>query len=289
MKFFRLLLPLVFCLAVSTPIFAQKMKAEDVLAKHLDSIATAENRAALKNMIAVGDAEVIYISQKNLPAKGRVVIASADKKMFFGMNLNAADYPLEKFISNGKNTSVSFVRPGVRSVLGNFISANNLLVEESLLGGTLSTSWTLLNIANSKAKLSFEGTKKIDDKEVYVLGYSPKGGSDFDINLYFDKETFAHVRTEYKRTASASIGRASVNTRGLTVDDSARQNETRIKIVEDFSDFKVEKGITLPHAYSLNYTTSGQNGTTEIAWKFVLNEFAFNQKLDDNTFNPETE
>ena len=54
-------------------------------------------------------------------------------------------------------------------------------------------------MANKKAKLSLEGTKKIDGKENYVLSYSPKGGSDVDINLYFDKETFRHTRTEYKQ------------------------------------------------------------------------------------------
>lgn len=278
MKVFRLILLIAI---VSTPIFAQKLKAEDVLAKHLDSIGTTENRAALKNMIVVGDAVVTYISQKNLPANGRVVIASAKEKMFFGMSLNAADYPLEKFIYNGKNTSVAFVRPGTRTVLGNFVLSNEDVLQESILGGTLTTSWALMNLADNKAKLSFDGTKKIDGKETFVLGYSPKGGGDIKISLYFDKETFRHVRTEYKRTASAVIGQRP--------EQSSQFSETRLKVTENFSDFKAEKDMTLPHTYSLNYTINGQNGTTEIEWKFNLSEFAFNQKMDDNTFNPETE
>jgi hypothetical protein len=279
MKFFKLSASFLLLAVFSLPVFAQKMKPEDVLAKHLESIGTAEVRAAVKSQLAVGDVSVEFISQKNLTANGRIVMASEGSKNFLGMNLNANDYPLEKFTYDGKKSKVAFVRTGVRSVLGNFILSNDLLLEESLLGGTLSTSWALLNTANNKAKVSFDGTKKIDGKEVYVLGYSPKGGGDIDIKLYFDKETFRHVRTEYKRTSSAAIGR--------TIDESARQSESRLKVVEDFSDFKAEKGVMLPHSYKLNYSVSGQNGTTEIEWKFNLTQFVFNQTLDAKTFDAE--
>lgn len=40
----------------------------------------------------------------------------------------------------------------------------------------------------------------------------------------------------------------------------------------------------LPHTYKLLYSVSGQSGTTEIEWNFELNEFAFNQNLDEATF-----
>lgn len=279
MNSFKLAVCFVLLAVFSSSVFAQKMKAEDVLAKHLESIGTAEARADIKSQIAVGDVLVTFVSQKNQTAQGRVVLASEGAKNFLGMNLNAADYPLEKFSYDGKKTKVAFVRTNVRSILGNFILSNDLLLEESLLGGTLATSWTLANTANNKAKISFDGAKKIDGKEAYVLSYTPKGGGDIDIKLYFDKETFRHIRTEYKRTSSAPIGR--------TIDESARQSESRLKIVENFSDFKVEKGLTLPHGYSLNYSITGQNGTNEIEWKFSLTEFAFNQNLDAKTFDAE--
>ena len=264
------------CLFFSTSAFAQKMKAEDVLAKHLESIGTADIRVSIKTQIVVGDALVKFISPRNTDVQGRIVLASAAEKNFLGMSLNAIEYPQEKFSFDGKNAKVGFIKDGFRSKLGNFVVANDLLLEESLLGGTLSTSWALLDVAAKKPKLSFDGTKKIDGKEVYVLGYSPKGGGDVDIKLYFDKETFRHVRTEYKRTSSAAIG--------LRPEQSSRFSESRLKITEDFSDFKAEKGLTLPHNYRLFYSTIGQNGTTEIEWNFNLTEFSFNQNLAPNTF-----
>ena len=56
--------------AFTSAVPAQKLKAEDVVAKHLDAIGTAEARAAEKSRMAVGDATVTFISQKNVGAQG---------------------------------------------------------------------------------------------------------------------------------------------------------------------------------------------------------------------------
>ncbi len=265
----------LFALAISA--FSQKMKPEEIAAKHLDSIGTAEARATNKNRIVVGDADIVFVSQKNIPVKGRIVLASEGDKNFLGLSLNSINYPSEKFSFDGNKAKVAFVKSGARSVLGNFVISNDILLAGSLLGGTLNTSWALLDTTNGKAKLNYEGTRKIDGKEAYVIGYAAK--SDLNITLYFDKETFQHVRTEYKRTSSAGIG--------LRPEQSSGFNESRFKVIEDFSDFKTEKGLTLPHSYKLNYSISGQNGTTEIQYIFLLNEFAFNQTLDAATFDAE--
>lgn len=261
---------------LSTSLTAQKLKPEEIIAKHLDSIAAADKLAATKSLVAVGEAQVDYITQKNQPAKGRVVVASEGQKLFFGLSLNAADYSQEKIVFDGKKSSVDFVRPGVRSDLGSFVQNNNELASHGLLGGTLSTSWALLNTDQGKAKISSSGTKKIDGVEVYVLTYSPKGGNDLDITMYFDKETFRHVRTEYTRIISSGIGR--------TINESARTSETRLKVTENFSDYKDFQGRMIPHKYKMYYTFTGTNGTKEVSWTYELTEFAVNQALDAGTF-----
>ena len=254
---------------------AQKLKPEEILAKHLESLGTAEARAAVKNRMTMGTVLVKFISQKNQTTEGRVVMASTDAKNFFGMTLNASDYAGEKFVYDGKRSGIGFANNGIRSVLGNFVQSNNWIVEESVLGGSLANTWALLG--TGKGKLSSDGLKKIDGKEVYAVGYSKKGGGDIDVKMYFDKETFRHVRTEYKRTSSAGIGTNPNQSSGFT--------ETRHKVVEDFSNYKDEKGLMLPHTYKLLYSVSGQNGTTEIEWNFELSEFTFNQNLDEATFS----
>ena len=266
----------ILILAAASISNAQKLKPEEVVAKHLESIGTSDARAAAKSLTVVGDAVLTFVSQKNQTAQGRIVMASVSGKNFIGLQLNAVDYPGEKFSYDGSKAKVAVVMNGKRSFFGNFVSSNDAILKESLMGGTLSLSWALAN-ASRKGKLSGGGIKKVDGREVYELGYSPKGGGDVDVSLFFDKETFRHVRTEYKYTSSAGIGR--------TIDESARQSETRLKVTEDFSDFKAFEGITLPQKYKVNYLITGANGTTEVEWAYSLNEFAFNKHIDDATFD----
>ena len=257
--------------------FGQKLKPEEIVAKHLESIGTVEARAAAKTRMAVGEASVTFISQKNQTTQGRIVLASTGGKNFFGLSLNASDYPGEKFSYNGAKAKVEVPSTTPRSYLNIFVDGNSAVLRESLLTGSLASSWALTDLASRKSKVSGGGLKKVDGKEYYVLGYSPKGGGDWDISLYFDKDTFRHERTEYKRTSSAGIG--------TNPNQSSGFDETKIKITETFSDYKVQGGLMLPNSYKLLYSETGQRGTRGIEWAFSLSEFAFNQPMDDKTFD----
>jgi len=261
---------------IAPSVSGQKLKAEEIIAKHLSSIASPEKLSSIKSLIAVGEVKVDFITQKNQPASGRIVLTSQGGRSFLGMQLNATDYPRAMVIFDGSKTDVSMLGGRRRSLLGNFIQSNSSIVSQGLMGGTLMTSWNLLAAAERGAKISTSGTRKVNGKEAYVLTITPKGGSDLEITVFFDQKNFQHLRTEYKRTSSAAMGR--------TIDESARNIETRIKLTEDFSDHADYQGIVLPRKYKLHYSISGQNGTTEIAWNCDLTEFALNQALDPATF-----
>ena len=265
----------VLILMTSVPAFAQKLKPEEIIAKHLDSIGTAEARAGAKSRMIVGEVTVTFITQKNQTAQGRIVMASEGTKHLLGLSMNAADYQQEKFTYDGKKAKTGFAYQTQRSPLGSYVDSNNLMLEQGLLGSVLSTAWPPLNMGNGKGKFTGGSNKKIDGKEVYSVGYASKG-ADVDITLYFEKDTFRHVRTEYKRVSSAGIGR--------TPGESSGFSETRFKLVEDFSDFRDEKGLMMPHTYKMLYSVSGQNGTTEISWAYVLTGFTPNPTLESNTF-----
>jgi hypothetical protein len=265
------------CSAMAATAVGQKLKPEEIVAKHLESIGSAEARAAAKTRMMVGDASVVFLSQRNQPTIGRVVMASAGDKNFFGLTLNALDYPGEKFSYDGSKARVALpVKNTPRSYLNVFVDTMNPVLRDSLLGGALNSSWVLMDAAK-KPKVGGGGLKKVDGKEYYSLSYSPKGGSDYDVSLFFDKETFRHVRTEYKRTSSAAIG--------TNPNQSSGFDETRIKIVETFDDFKPQGGLMLPNAYKFIYSETGQRGTREVEWAYSFNEFAFNQPLDEKTFD----
>lgn len=255
---------------------AQKMKAEDVLAKHLESIGTAEDRTATKNMIGTGVVHLSLHAGGKGQAEGRALMASEGPRNMIVWEFQSAEYPYEKLGYDGKSLSVKQMRPGLRSPLGQFFLSHDVMFAEGLVGGTLSSSWPLLAIADRKAKLEYGGLKKIDGKQVHEIKYKPHKGSDLTIKLFFDAETFQHVRSEYDRTVAARMGGAPAASVSL--------RETRYKVVENFSDFRKEGAVTLPHSYRFELTIQSQTGNMNVIAETTLNEFKFNQTMADEDF-----
>lgn len=281
-KFTTLFVLIVIFLSAAS-MSAQKMNPEDIIARHLDSIGAKEKRSVVKNQMVLGNAEFISKGSAQ-PLSGRIVIFSAGEKSLWGMKFNSNDYPLDRYGYDGKNTRAGYIKPGVRSILGGFILSYTELLREGLLGGALTSSWSLLNTDAGKAKLTFDGTKKIGEKEAYVLSYSLKKGSDLNVKMYFDKQNYQHIRTEYSRIISAR--------QGTNIDNSAGQGADRYELTENFSDFKKAGDLTLPTKYTISYeyTTSApirsaQNAARQLQWKFDITNFSYNQELNDNTFD----
>lgn len=224
---------LVFSVNINVS-FAQKITAEEVLAKHLDSIGSVKNRDAVKSRVIVSDVEYLYQSQN--PIVGQSIVASTTEGAIFGINLNATNYRFDKFSYDGKKVRVGFINPGARSPLGGFIFSYGDVLKKGLLGGTLSSSWALLSVEARKSRLNYAGTDKIDGKETHVIEYLPKGGADVNIKMYFDAENFRHLRSEYYRVVAAPTGSDSVS--------SATSRESRYRLVEDFSKYKKSRSMS---------------------------------------------
>lgn len=269
-------LALMFGLFTNLSAAGDKMKPEEVVAKHLESIGTAEARAAMKSATIIGDSKVTFFGTGGGFAEGISVLASEGDKYLVAMKFNNPAYPFEKIGFDGDEFSVGYIKPGKRSALGDFLRTNQTTFKRGLLSGVLSSSWELLNFDGKDAKLKYAGLKKIDDKQLHKLEYNPKKGSDLNISLYFDADTFRHVRTEYTRVISAN--------QGATIDTSAEQSEVRYKLVEEFSDFSEENKLTMPHTYRIYMEILGRTGTTSYEWMMNFKKFNFNEPIDVKEF-----
>lgn len=284
------LLALLLCLTAPSAFAAagaaddkEKMKPEDVVAKHLESIGTAEARKAVRNLVASGTVIFQIRSGGKGQTGGASLIASEGGMNLFKMVFQASPtYPHELFSYDGKTFGAMHVRPGARSPLGEFFMTHDTVFKQGLIGGTLTTAWPLLNLPEKNPKLSYEGTKKIGDRQTHELRYTPRKGTDLKIKLFFDAETFQHVRTEYEHTLAAALG-GRISTTG----PSAGKNEVRYKLVEEFSAFKKEGGLNLPHTYKLALNVQGSVIVLQ-DWTVELTQFAFNQKLNPKDFTPES-
>ena len=258
----------------------EKMKPEELITRHLEAVGAAETRDSVKSWIITGNVSVTFKEPGTGQIGGRVVLASEGIRNLVGMVFdNAVNYSQEKLGYDGTEVSASYIRPGARSPLGDFLLTHKTMVKQGLIAGALSQSWPFYDAAGRKFKIEMAGVKKIDDRETYQLKFYPSGGSDLRISLFFDAETFQHVRTEYNRTVVAQIGN--------TPETSSRQRETRYKVSEDFSEFRKEGGLTLPHVYKILFEISSQRGPFKAEWQMNLSSFAFNARIDPASFNVE--
>ena len=267
--------------AALTTTAADKMKADDVLAKHLESIGPVTARSDQKSRVIVGTARATFRARNTSGAiDGRTVLASINRKVMLGMGFSAPNYPGEKFGFDAKKLTIGYLRPGIRSTLGNFIEQHSDIFKEGLMGGTLTTAWPLLNLQERGAKLEYSGTDKVADQLAHKLEYSPKKGSELKIILYFDAKSFEHVKTQYERVISTRLSAGGI-------DSQARQMETRYKLTENFSGYKKEGDLNLPHQYTLQLEVTKTNGSSMEKWETELTEFLFNQAIDEAGFNVE--
>lgn len=273
-------LMICLCLLLSEPLARavadEKMKPEEVVAKHLESIGSAGDRASVTTRVILGVAKYIRRGPGGGTTEGRVVLASENEKNMIGMKFGVPGYDVESMGFDGKNLTVGYASPGVRSVMEDFLRNHESTFKLGLLGGTLTSSWPLLALDENKAKVKYSGLKKIDGKQLHQLKYQPRKGSDLGITLFFDAETFRHVRTEYDRVVGAAIGTGGV-------DSSSSQREARYKLVEEFGDFKKAGNLILPHSYHISLEIS-RGVQIYDEWVLTLTDFVFNRPIDPNDY-----
>src|SRR5215207_8184655 len=97
---------------------AEKMKPEEVVAKHLDSIAAADKRAAARTRVALGSSSYELRSGGRGKAEGNVVVASDGNKVLLSALFNTPEYPFERVGFDGSKVTVRHLAPGRRSPLG---------------------------------------------------------------------------------------------------------------------------------------------------------------------------
>ncbi|HSR70613.1 MAG TPA: hypothetical protein VLU25_21985 [Acidobacteriota bacterium] len=263
----------VACLCLVTPGLwgKEKITVEELVASHLDSIGTAEARARVESITATGNGSAIPRIGGSGKLVGSARMLSEPGKSLIYMNFATPDYAEEALLFDGESVEVGQMSPGQRSPLGNLLKTQELPLREGLIGGTLSRDWPFLNLPERDPKLKYKGLRKLDGVKYHEVEYKArKGKTDFRIRLYFEQETFRHVLSDYRMSISASMGSRPI--------DSSQQSETRYVLIEEFSDFRQEGGLTLPHKYVIRYTREG-NATLKIDWELELEEFTFNQPL----------
>ena len=261
-----------------------KLTPTEVVAKHLESIGPAEARARVHGTQIKGTCALSVTMGGSGQSEGQALMASQGSQNLMKLVFDSEE-GATWFKFDGSKTMVSQFRPGRRTALEQFFAAYDVIVKEGLVGGTLSESWPLLDLQQKNPKLEYSGLKKIGGKELHAIKYTPRKGSDLKITLFFEPETFRHVRTEYEQTIYVTDQQRIAGGGGtLPSISSQRAANARLNVFEEFSDFKPEGGLSLPHTYKFELSIQSETKPALVDWVFKLTDFTFNAPLDASVF-----
>ena len=298
------LLPVFLCLLLSVAkpedLLAEdkNLSAEEVVANHLQSIGKPE---VLKNVRARafrGSASFEFIQgMSGSSSNGVVIYASDATRTAINLKYNDLNYPGEHFAFNGQDVSVAYISPGQRSPLADFVFRYSALMKEGFLSGVWSLSWPLLDVKGKKPDLKYKVIKD-DGRKLHEIEYRPKKNlGDLTVKMYFDFETFRHVRTSYRvRVRNDNSTRTEAGERRKGAGISRYDNDPTSEIYDDvpdsiylliekFDDFRDHDGLMLPTLCSYEYSVEGQGNSIVAHWSMKADgPFAHNSKIPENFF-----
>jgi len=279
---------LVVCCIIVVQIaglWAKDLSPEQLIDEHLKSIGAPAVLSKVKSISFIGNSEVDFILGMNGLLSGASVLVSEGSNIGIIIRFQDINYPGEHFAYDGKSTSVGTIKPGLRSPIADFVYRYNKILKNGLLGGVFSKAWPLLDIKDNKPRSMNVRTTKVDGVDLYELEYRPRDDhGDMKIRLYFDPETYRHVRTEYKVTTRDDVttgaktpfdGDTPGGVRDMAIGDV--RGESYYTLVEIFDDFRKVGDLTMPYSYTLEYMIDGPNQSGFIAnWKINVQEIGFN-------------
>jgi hypothetical protein len=283
MRALRVLLALIL-----TPLFAgfvtihsyagDTITVEELVSRHLEAIGPASARSAVKTRVLQGAAVYRMVVGGGGHLEGKTGLVSEGRKVRYLVRFPQADYRGENVVFDGNRIGVSSSTADQhRSAFAGLITSQGVILRDGLLGGTLSTAWPLLDLQERKSKLIIEGLRKMDGRELYQVRYEPAKRADVEIRLYFEPDTFRHVKTVYVTSVGNNVG-------GDILRSSKLQPE-RTTLEERFSDFKTVDGVTLPSKWNLQFTWELPQGTTSVTeWDLKEDEITHNMGLDPRNF-----
>jgi hypothetical protein len=260
---------------LSVPCFSAekpaKLKAEEIVAKHLDAIGTSEARAAVHSRLSEGTVQFNENDKQPVHLEGKVKVMSQGTKYKSAFEFSAKEYPGEQFVFDGNNVQVAAIDPQHRSRLASFMFSASEVLSDGLWSGVLGTGWALPNLQNSGAKLKSDGIKKMDGRELYEVSYTGKKQNEqFVIHLYFEPDTFRHVMTTYRLPVGQSSSAQGKGTPSGDNQGGGEFGEIATTVEERFSDFRVVDGLTLPAKWEIHLRIEPSR-SSQYEWTCTLN------------------
>jgi hypothetical protein len=251
----------------------KKPTAEEIVAKHIESIGSPEKLAAVKSRTIYGIVAArmpFGTVPEILPEPGtrkdpsNFLFASTESQMGMVMKFYNLSYTGEHLAFDGKDATISITKNGKRSEFADFVARYDGVMRDGFLSGTLSASWPLLHIQEGKYRLNYDQINA-GGKKFHQITCTPKDKKhlhDLVVRLIFEFDTYRHVMTEYVQNTGTF---------------------NMIMFLERFGNFKEVDGLMLPHSYSAQEA----NGTdiTAARWSVEAKQISHGEPIEPQLFH----
>jgi hypothetical protein len=249
---FRRTYPILIALCISVvaaaSLAAQKLTPEEIVKRHTEqTFATTAPEPGRNASGSCGASRMMGSGE----VEGAFELKTTTETVRFDLRFGIPTYEGESIVFDGKGVDVGFAqrRTSTRSALGSFLSTYALIVGDGLFGGVLNRRWPLRDVQGREIKLSSDGLKKLEGRELHRLRYRvPRNQGDLTIHLYFEPDTFRHL---------ASVYSASRSQNATELQPTAQQPDERFTVTERFSEFETTPAGTVPKAWVIHYTRAG--------------------------------
>jgi hypothetical protein len=248
---------------------------ERLINGHLEAIGKNEARRSVLTRYVRGSLTRASIIGEGGRLRLNAEMISSGTKTRFSMRWPEPQDLHDEVVYDGKR-AVSERMPVRRRVdLTFFLYWHTHPLTEGLFGGVLSTAWPLLK--PKQLRLVDQGIRKVDGRQLHAVEYrTSKGTSDLKIMLHFDPQTFRHLRTEYKFEGMHPFNGP--------IGQMPQFIESKHVLTEEFDDFRIVEGLTLPHKYSLRLSENTRLESRLTEWDLYVGSISHNDSIEERVF-----
>lgn len=254
---------LVPILPGSPPVKKDKLKPDDLVARHLES--TGLISGAFASLLIEGTGSSRYMTagrgRGGTSDSGDAFLAFQGQQIYLQIPCPEQRYRSEIVLYDGNDVY------GTNTLLARFVRQFQILMDEGLISGVYSMNWALANLEEQKPKLKYKGLKKKGGRKLHELEYLSKRGSDGKILLYFDAARFCHVMTEFNVLRHLPTVRGQIG-----------QSE-RYSLEEQYSDFRDVDGLILPHCWQIKVVAPGSSILVEVTAEHISKNVPIDPKV----------
>jgi hypothetical protein len=257
-----------------------ELTPEKLIAGHIKSIGGPSILSSVKSRAFIGSTDVEFVQGMSGSIKNGVSSFVSDgKKLQIILKYGELNYPEEYIAYNGIEVSVGYISPGQRSPLADFFYRFNSVMKKGFVGGTLSLAWPLLDTEEIQSRLKYKKVT-VEGRELHRLEWPMYLLGNIRIKMYFEPDTFRHVRTDYAVRIQEDV---AVST-GYDIMSKGIIPESIYTLIERFDNYKTVSGMTLPHKYSIEYSIEGQGHSFIGHWTINAQKWIFNRTFDEMIF-----